>query len=324
MTPDYIAVKEDWTVEKVLDHIIAYGHDSETISIIYVVDDQGRLIDDIRIRDFFFVPRSSTVKSIADGRFVALSIDDSDRTVINIFRKYDRTALPVIDEKGILKGIVTIDDVLRLSNRESSADIQKLGGLEALDEPYLQTPFLSLIKKRAGWLILLFLGEMFTATALGYFADEIEKAVVLALFLPLIISSGGNSGSQATTLIIRAMALGEVRLRDWWRIMRREVTSGLVLGIILGTVGFLRVTAWHTFFNSYGEHWILIAMTIFFALIGVVLWGTLVGAILPLILRFLRFDPATSSAPLVATMVDVTGLVIYFMIATLILSGTLL
>jgi len=324
MTPDYIAIKSDWTIQKVLDYILEYGHDSETISLLYVIDDAGKLLDDIKLRDFLFVPRTQKVESLMDHQFIALSVDNDDETAINTFRRFDRVALPVVDQKGILLGIVTIDDILRLSDKEATKDIQKIGGQEALDEPYMETPFLSLMKKRAGWLTILFVGEMLTATALGYFEHEIAKAVVLALFLPLIISSGGNAGGQATTLIIRAMALGEVKLKDWWKVVRRELGAGLFLGIVLGTVGFARIVLWSQFTDIYGEHWLLIAITIFFSLIGVVLWGTLSGATLPLILRAIGVDPATSSAPFVATTADVTGVVIYFSIAIYILSGTIL
>lgn len=324
MTPDYIAVKMNWTIEEVLDHIQAYGHESETINVIYVIDDERRLLDDIKLKDCLFVPRHYKVQNIADNKFIALSAYDSDEAAIKAFKQHNRIALPVIDEKGILLGIVTIDDILRLSNQEATEDMQKIGGMESLNEPYMQAPFLELIKKRAGWLIILFLGEMLTASAMGYFEDEIAKAVVLALFLPLIISSGGNAGSQASTLVIRAMALGEVKLSDWWKIVKLEVLSGIVLGVILGIIGFFRVTLWSLFSNMYGEHWLMIAITIGFSLIGVVLWGTLCGALLPLILRRIGVDPATSSAPFVATIVDVTGLTIYFLIAMYILKGTLL
>lgn len=324
MTTDYIAIQMDWTIEEVLDHIRACGNNSETIDVIYIIDTEGKLVDDINLRDLLFIPRRSTVSTIADNKFIALSVYDNDETAIGAFKHYDRIALPVIDENGILLGIVTIDDILKLSNEEATEDMQKISGMEALNEPYLQAPFLELMKKRVGWLIILFLGEMFTATAMGYFEDEISKAVVLALFLPLIISSGGNAGSQASTLVIRALALGEVKLKDWWTIVKREVLSGLFLGTVLGIIGFFRVTIWTFFTNIYGEHWIMIATTIGLSLIGVVLWGTLSGAVLPLILRKAGFDPATSSAPFVATIVDVTGVVIYFLIAILILSGTLL
>ena len=324
MTPDYIAIKADWTIEKVLDYILEYGHDSETISQVYVIDDDGKLIDDIKLRNLLFCSRHKKIESLMDRQFVTLSVNNDDQAAINMFRNYDRVALPVVDEEGVLLGIVTIDDILRLSEWEATEDIQKIGGQEALDEPYMDTPFLSLMHKRAGWLMILFLGEMLTATALGFFEEEIAKAVVLALFLPLIISSGGNAGSQATTLIIRAMALGEVKLSDWWKVIRRELASGLFLGVVLGIIGFARIAIWSRFTTMYGEHWLLVGLTIFASLIGVVTWGTISGATFPLILRALGVDPATSSAPFVATVVDVTGVVIYFLLAMLILSGTVL
>lgn len=324
MTPDYLAVKMDWTIEQVLDHIQDYGHDSETIDMIYVVDDENKLLDDIKLKNFLFVPRNTKVSAIADREFIALSAFDNDEATVQIFENHGLMALPVIDEKGTLLGIVTVDDVLRLAHQEATEDIQKMGGTIALDEPYLQAPFLELMRKRASWLVLLFLGELFTATAMGYFEEEISKAVVLALFLPLIISSGGNAGSQASTLVIRAMALKEVRLSDWWKIVKLEVISGLFLGAILGVIGFFRVTLWSLFTDMYGPHWFQVALTIGTSLIGVVLWGTMTGALLPLLLRRLGVDPATSSAPFIATIVDVTGLVIYFLIAMQLLKGTLL
>jgi magnesium transporter len=324
MTPDYIAVRENWSIQEVLDYIRTHGHDSETLTMIYVVDDQGRLIDDIRIRNVLLAPLSNHVSDLMDNRFVALTATDQQETAISIFKENDRKALPVTDTSGILIGIVTIDDVLNVAEAAATREIQKIGGSEAFDEPYMKIAFLSMIKKRAGWLIILFLSEMLTATAMGFFETEIQRAVVLALFVPLIISSGGNSGSQASTLVIRALALGEVRLSDWWRVARREVLAGLSLGTILGTIGFLRITIWSLFSTMYGPHWILIALTVGLALIGIVLWGTISGSMLPMILRRLGCDPATSSAPFVATLVDVTGLVIYFTVAMIVLRGTLL
>jgi magnesium transporter len=324
MTPDFISVKEDWTVQQVLDHIRKVGKDSETINVVYVVDDSGHLIDDIRIREFLLRPVDAKVNQIRDHTFISLHATDSERDATQVFRKYDRTALPVVDSKDKLVGIVTVDDILDVAEKEATEDIQKLGGTQAFDEPYLAVRFDNMIRKRAPWLIILFLSEMLTATAMSFFEDEIAKAVVLALFVPLIISSGGNSGSQATTLIIRAMALGEVALRDWWRVMRREVFSGLTLGLILGCIGFLRIAVWSMFSHIYGPHWPLIGLTIFGSLIGVVMWGTLSGSMLPFVLRRCGFDPAVASAPFVATLVDVTGLVIYFTMAMLVLRGTLL
>jgi magnesium transporter len=325
MTPDFIAVKEDWAVQQVLDYIRAYGHDSETLNVIYVVNDQGKLIDDIRMREFLLKPLTSAVRDLMQETFVALNVTDSQHDALNAFRKYDRTALPVIDSSGVLLGIVTIDDMLDVAEQEATEDIQKLGGMEALDEPYTTIPFFRMVKKRATWLIILFLGEMLTATAMQGYNSEIERAAILAMFLPLIISSGGNSGSQATTLVIRAMALGELRLRDWFRVVRKELLSGLSLGLILGTIGFFRITLWqylHIF--DYGKYHWLVAVTVGVALVGVVLWGTISGAMLPFLLRRCGLDPAASSAPFVATLVDVTGLVIYFNVALLILRGTLL
>jgi magnesium transporter len=324
MTPDYLAVKLDWTVAQVLDYIREYGHDSETIDVIYIIDDEGKLIDDIRIKEFLLATKEKKVRDIADGTFVALSVNDSEEKAANLFQQYNRVALPIIDSKGVLLGIVTFDDIIRLLSEVSTEDIQKIGGTEALDEPYLQAPFFELMQKRAGWLVVLFIGELFTATAMGYFEDEIAKAVVLTLFLPLIISSGGNAGSQAATLVIRAMALGELRLKDWWMVIRKEIFSGIFLGAILGTLGFFRVALWGMVTHMYGIYYVSLAFTVGFALVGVVLWGTLMGATMPLILRYLKFDPATSSAPFIATLVDVTGLIIYFVIAIIFLSGKLL
>jgi magnesium transporter len=324
MTPHYVRVKEDWTVAHVLEHIRAHGQDSETLNVIYVVDDAGLLVDDIHIREFLLTAPTNTVKSLMDRRFVALKATDAQETAVNIFRAEDLAALPVTDTTGALIGIVTVDDVLDVAEQAATEDIQRLGGSEALDEPYMEIAFSKMLQKRAGWLTALFLGEMLTATAMGFFEKEIAKAVVLALFVPLIISSGGNSGSQASTLVIRALALGEVTLRDWWRVMRREIGAGLALGGILGTIGFLRITVWSAFSTIYGEHWVLVALTVSLALVGVVLWGTLVGSLLPFGLRRLGFDPAASSAPFVATLVDVTGLVIYFTVGIVVLHGTVL
>ena len=324
MTPDYIAVREEWSVKQVLDYIREYGKDSETIDVIYVVDEKGKLIDDFRIREFLLVAPDTMVHTLMDDRFVALHVNDEQEEAIQIFRMENRVALPVVDDEGILLGIVTIDDMLWIANEEHTEDIQKIGGTEALDEPYLDIPLLKLVKKRIGWLVILFIGEMLTATAMAFFEGEIAKAVVLALFVPLIISSGGNSGSQASTLIIQAMALGEITLTDWWRVMRREIISGLLLGGVLGIIGFIRIVFWNSLFHSYGEHSILVGLTVGISLVGVVLWGTLSGSMLPLILKRLGADPATSSAPFVATLVDVTGLLIYFSVAFALMKGTLL
>jgi magnesium transporter len=324
MTPAYVTVHEHWTVREVLDYVRTHGQDSETLNVIYVVDDRGLLVDDIRIRELLLAPLESRVAELMDRRFVALKATDEQEAAVAVFRQYDRTALPVTDTGGMLIGIVTIDDVLDVAEATATREIQRIGGSEALDEPYTSIAFPRMIQKRAGWLTALFLGEMLTATAMGAFEEEISKAVVLALFVPLIISSGGNSGSQAATLVIRALALGEVGVRDWWRVMRREVLAGLALGAILGSIGFLRITLWSAFSDIYGPHWLLVAITVAIALVGVVLWGTLSGSLLPFVLKRLGFDPAASSAPFVATLVDVTGLVIYFSVALVVLRGTLL
>jgi magnesium transporter len=330
MTPDFIQVKEDWTVQHVLDYVRQFGRDSETLNFVYVVDERGKLIDDVRMREFLLRPLTAKVSEIRDQSFVALNVGDLQQDALNVFRKYDRAALPVVDSNGVLVGIVTADDMLDVAEKEATEDIQKFGGMEALDEPYMRIPVWRMVRKRAGWLVILFLGEMLTATAMANYQEELAKALVLALFLPLIISSGGNSGSQASTLMIRAMALGEVNLRDWWRVMGREVQAGLSLGVILGAIGIMRVGAWaiigEQYFHQqpYGAHWPLVAFTVGIALVGVVLWGTLSGSMLPFLLRRVGADPATSSAPFVATLVDVTGLIIYFSIAMVIMRGAML
>ena len=324
MTPHFVSVRSHWTVQHVLDHIRQHGQDSETLNVVYIVDDHHKLIDDLRIRKILLSRPQQYLEEILDHNYVALKTTDPKRSAVEVFRQYDRTALPVVDETGKLLGVVTIDDMLDVAEEAATADIQKLGGLEALSEPYVTTPLLTMVQKRAAWLIVLFLGEMLTATAMGFFEAEIAKAVVLALFVPLIISSGGNTGSQAATLIVRALALGEVRLRDWSWVLRREIWSGLILGGILGSIGFLRIALWSYFSPIYGPHWPLVAATVGLSLVGIVLWGTVSGSMLPFVLKRAGLDPATSSAPFVATLVDVTGLVIYFSMAMLLLRGTLL
>lgn len=324
MTPDYIAVRPEWTTKESLDYIRENGHNSETLNIVYVIDPKGKLIDDIRIRDFLLAPLDGTIADLMDENFIALHVTDDQETAVELFKKYDRVAIPVVDAFSGLLGIVTVDDVLDVAEEEATEDIHKLGGMEALDEPYISVPLYEMVKKRAGWLIVLLIGEMLTASAMGFFEHEISKAVILALFVPLIISSGGNTGSQAATLVIRAMALGEITLQDWWIVMRREIISGLLLGLILGIVGFLRIYIWTTFSDVYGPNWAAVGMTVSFSLIGVVLWGTLTGSMLPFVLRRFGADPATSSAPFVATLVDVVGILIYFGFAIFFLSGTLL
>ncbi|MEO0311469.1 MAG: magnesium transporter [Bacteroidota bacterium] len=324
MTTDYIAVKEDWTVSQSLDYIRSNGRDSETLNVIYVTDNNGYLIDDVKVREFLLSPLDRKVGELSDKQFVSLNANDDQETAIEIFKQTNRVALPITDFNGLLLGIITIDDVVDVMEEEDTEDIQKFGGSEALDEPYLKVSFGEMIRKRAGWLIILFLGEMLTASAMAFFEDELKKAAVLMLFIPLIISSGGNSGSQAATLIIRAIALAEVSLEEWWKVMKREFASGLVLGLILGLIGFLRVVLWSSFSDVYGPHYILVGTTIGLTLVGVVMFGALCGSMLPLILKKLGFDPAVSSAPFIATLVDVMGLIIYFTTAWLLLRDTLL
>lgn len=325
MTPDYVYVYEHNTVAEVLNVIRRVGKNSETIDVIYVINEKGELLDDIRIREFILNDPHTKVSELMDERVIALNAYEDQEVANEAFKMNNRMALPVVSNSNKLLGIVTIDDVLWVANEEFSEDIQKIGGTEALNQPYLEMPLFRLLQKRVIWLIVLFLGEMLTATAMAYFEDEIAKAVVLALFVPLIISSGGNSGSQASTLIIQAMAMGEISLSDWWRVMRREIISGILLGTVLGLIGFLRIFIWHTISPEvYGAYWMAIGITVGVALVGVVLWGTLCGSMLPMILKRLGADPAVSSAPFVATLVDVTGLIIYFSVAFLTLSGKLL
>ena len=324
VTPDYVAVKPPWTVQEVLEHIRVFGRDSETLNVVYVVGAGGVLIDDIGLREVLLASPETLVSDLMDNQFASLSVLDDQETAVTVFRRLDRTALPVVDSGGVLVGILTVDDILDVAEEEATEDIHKLGGSEALDEPYLTIGLFSLIRKRSVWLVLLFFGQMLTATAMGFFEDELARALVLAIFVPLIISSGGNTGSQAATLIIRAMTLGEVRLRDWWRVMRREILSGIIIGGMLGALGFLRIGAAEWLTGAYGGDWLTLGLTIGLSLVGVVLWGTLSGSLLPFALKRLGVDPATSSAPLVSTLVDVTGLVIYFSVASVVLKGTLL
>jgi magnesium transporter len=324
MTTDYLAVKQEWKIQDILEFIRTNGRDSETLNVIYVTDERGKLIDEIRIRELLLTSPSKVLQEIMDYKFVALSATDDQQVAVDTFKREDRVALPVVDSSQILIGIVTVDDIFDVAEEEETEDIQKFGGVEALEVPYIDSTLTDVIKKRAVWLVVLFVGEMLTATAMGFFEDELAKAVVLATFIPLIISSGGNSGSQAATLIIRALALGEITLRDWWRVMSREIISGLALGTILGTIGFTRVVVWSSILGTYNEQWLLIGITVGVALIGVVLLGTLAGSMLPLILQKLGADPATSSAPFVATIVDVAGIVIYFTVAAILLKDYLL
>ena len=324
MTTEFISVRADWSVQQVLDHIRAYGQDSETLNVIYVTDERGRLIDDVRIREFLLAPTETKIADLHDSSFVALRAADDQTRALELFKKYDRNTLPVVDSEEKLLGIVTVDDMLDVQEEETTEEMQKLGGVAALDEPYMDAPLLDLVRKRAVWLVVLFIGQMLTATVMGFFQAELAQALVLALFVPLIISSGGNSGSQASTLIIRAMSLGELSSADWWRVLKKEIASGLLLGLLLASIGFLRIVVWQHYSGAYGPHYLLVGVTVSLAILGVVLWGSLAGSMLPLLLRRLGIDPATSSAPFVATLVDVTGLIIYFSAAVAVLKGTVL
>lgn len=317
MTPDYLAINKNITVQEALNTIRKEGKDSETIDVIYILDDHGVLLDDLRIRELLITDPQTRIEDLMDDRLIYLRAEDHQEEAIQIFKMNNRVALPVIDQNRVLLGIVTIDDVLWIADEEYSEDMQRFGGSGTLDEPYLDVPLYKLVWKRAGWLIVLFIGELLTASVMQYYEDQLAKVIVLAMFLPLMISSGGNSGSQASTLIIQAMAVGDVKLSDWWRVFRREILSGLSLGIILGIIGFIRIYVWHFIFpDLYGEQWILVGSTVSLSLIGIVLWGSLIGSMLPFILRKFGADPATSSAPFVATIVDVTGLMIYLTIAS--------
>lgn len=321
MTPDYVYVYENNTVQEVLETVRRVGKNTETIDVIYVINENGELMDDIRIREFILATPEKKVSDLMDDRVISLNAYDDQEIAAEAFKMNNRVALPVVSNNNKLLGIVTIDDILWVASEEFSEDMQKVGGSEALDQPYLETPLFSLFKKRVVWLVVLFFGELLTASAMAYFEEEIARYVVLALFIPLIISSGGNSGSQASTLIIQAMAVGELSIKDWWRVMQREIISGLLLGSVLGLIGFFRIMVWNSIMpNVYGENWMALGLTVGFTLIGVVLWGTICGSMLPMVLKKLGADPAVSSAPFVATLVDVTGLIIYFSIAFSILS----
>ncbi|WP_185859216.1 magnesium transporter [Blattabacterium cuenoti] len=326
MIPYYLSVQKTCRVQEILDSLRKEVKNRDMIEIVYIVDQKGKLVDDIKIRDFLLVDPNTKVSDLMDNQYTyALNLKDTEEEASKIFSLNNRVSLPVIDDQNFLLGIVTVSDILLILNENYREYLQKIGGMEALNQSYLNEPLYRLIKKRAGWLILLFIGEMLTTTVMQEFSSFIEKAVVLALFIPLVVSSGGNSGAQAASLIIQAMALGEVKIKDWWIVMRREIICGFFLGSILGLTGFIRVIAWHkiNLFN-YGPHWILVGLTVFLSLIGVVLWGTLSGSMLPFIIKKFRGDPASSSVPFVATLVDVIGLIIYFSMSYILLRGTLL
>ncbi len=349
MTPDYVRLRPDWTVSRALEHIRKYGKDAETINVVYVVDNDGRLIDDMRLRQLLLAEPTSIIEGLMNRSFVTLRADQPQEEAVALMARYDRTALPVVDSRGLLIGIVTSDDVADVAQREATEDMQKMGAVGALEEPYDKASIWSLVRKRAPWLSLLFVSELLTSNALVYFDGQIEKLAILAAFVPAIISSGGNSGSQASTLVIRALALGEIRLRDWWRVLRREIVTAGILALLIGALGFCRITIWgllglwarpqldektkEVIRDEAGKivqdlsvqhHYIMLATAIAASLVGVVLWGSIMGAMLPFVLKKLGMDPAGSSTPFVATLVDVTGIIIYFTCAMTILHGTLL
>lgn len=325
MTTDYVWVYEQNTVAEAIETIRRYGKDSETVDVIYVINEKGILLDDLRIRDIILAASDTRIQELMDDRVIVLHANDDQETASETFKMNNRVALPVVSNSNKLLGIVTIDDILWVAEEEFTEDIQMIGGTQALDEPYLDTSVMKMFRKRVVWLVVLFLGEMVTASVMHNFEGAIAKAVVLASFIPLIISSGGNSGSQASTLVIQALATGDIEISDWFRILKREILGGIMLGIVLGFIGYFRIYFWHTFFpNVYGEHYHEVGLVVGATLLGVVLWGTISGSMFPLMLKRLGADPAVSSAPFVATMVDVTGLIIYFSIASVLLKGILL
>lgn len=325
MNPRFIRLRADMNVDEAIRYLRAQARTPvETIYYAYVLEADQKLIGVLSFRELLLSPPDKVIRNIMKTEFISIPEEMDQEEVSQLFSQHNLMAIPVLSDNGQMKGIVTYDDIATVVQQEATEDIQKLGGMEALDAPYFKVGFFQMVKKRAGWLTALFLGEMFTATAMGHYEQQIERAVILALFIPLIISSGGNSGSQASTLIIRSLALREIRLRDWWKVFGREIGSGIALGAVLGTIGFLRIVLWQQWNPIYGEHYWLVAITVALSLTGVVIWGTLSGSMLPFALRKLGFDPASASAPFVATLVDVTGLIIYFSVASLILKGTLL
>lgn len=325
MNSRFIRLRPNMNVDEAISYIrIQAKTQVETVYYSYVLDPEQKLVGVISFRELFASAANKKVDEIMHTDIIKISVDMDQEHIGQVFSKYELMAIPVIDKDNKMVGIVTFDDIAQAIQEEATEDIHKIGGVQSLDAPYLQISLLEMLKKRGGWLLVLFVGEMFTASAMGYYEDELQRAIVLSMFLPLIISSGGNSGSQASTLIIRAMALGEVKLKDWWRVFVREVSVGLCLGLLLGLIGLLRIYFWPWREQMYGVHYQLIAVTVSASVIGVVLWGVISGAMLPFILRKFKFDPASASGPAVATIVDVTGLVIYFSTASILLKGTLL
>ncbi len=326
MTPDYLAIREEWNVNQVLDHVRRYGRHSETLDILYVTNKKGHLLDAVSVRDILLAAPDTIVADLMGEEVISLKAIDDQETAVQEFRKYDVVALPVTDTSGVLVGILTVDDVLDVAEEEATEDIQKLGGMEALDEPYMRIGYTDMLRKRAPWLVLLFIAEMGATSAMARYDEEINGVPALAFFIPLIMSCGGNSGSQAGTLVIRAMALNEINLSDWWRVLKREILTSLTFGLLLGSIGFAMVVIWNMMSKGerFGEHGTRLGEVLGLSVLGVVMWGTLVGGMLPFILKKVNLDPATSSAPFVATLIDVTGVLIFFNVAVLLLSGILL
>jgi len=310
MTPDFIAIRSNWTVQQALDHLRRHGEDSETLSVLPVMDQGGALIDDLRVRQLLLAEPDSKVEQLLDGNFIALKATDDQESAVQVFKEYDRVAFPVTDSAGALLGIVTVDDVLDVAEEEATEDIQKIGGSAALERPFMQVGFSDMLRKRAGWLVLLFLGQLLSLNVIALFDEKLAQLTVLMFFMPLIISSGGNSGSQAATLVVRAMALEEVSPGDWWRVLRREAGFGLTVGVLLAVIGFARISL-----GSFSTDWFRLALAVSVSVTCVVLWGVVLGSMLPFVMRALGVDPASSSTPFVATVVDVTGLLLYFAVA---------
>ncbi|MBV8632346.1 MAG: magnesium transporter [Silvibacterium sp.] len=324
MNPRFARLRPEETIEQAITYLRQQLSRVEMIYYAYVLDNSQQLLGVVSLKDLVRAEPEKTVAEVMTRKLFRVSDTANQKEIAHLLTEHGVKAIPVVDAQGRMKGIVTAEDVIDVLREMDTKDIQKVGGMEALDGPYFETGFFAMLRKRAGWLVILFLGEMLTATAMTHYEKQIEEAVVLALFIPLLISSGGNSGSQATTLIIRAMALGEVRVSDWWRVAGREVTSGVALGVLLGTIGFLRIVIWQSISPIYGQYYMLVAVTIFLTLVGVVTFGTMTGSMLPFLLRRCGLDPASASAPFVATLVDVTGIIIYFTVAKIILNGTLL
>jgi magnesium transporter len=325
MTTNYVRIKKDWTVNRSFEHIRKHGRDAETVNVIYVVDEDETLIDDLRLNQLILAEPDGKISDLMDNTFEALSAFDDQEEAVRMLSKYDRVALPVVDSGGVLAGIVTVDDVIDVAEEETTEDMQLMAGMSALEKSYSETNMFEMVQKRIGWIILLFLGQMFTVTAMAGYEDTLAAAAVLALFIPMIISSGGNSGSQAATLIIRSLSTDDLKLGDWLAVLKRELLSGFFLGGILGVMGTVVIGFWMVVRGEpFSFEVFMQALTVGTSLVGVVLFGNMSGSMLPFIMSKLGLDPAVTSAPFVATLVDVTGIIIYFSLAVLLLKGVVL